>query len=191
MTKIATLLREAADRADAVVDGIRDDQLGDPTPCAEFTVRDLVNHLYQVVVNFQSLAQRQKVDFSNTPDATADPQWRKGFAAETGKLAEAWSDPSALAGVSPGMGLPQPVVGQMILLDLVLHPWDLARATGQAYAPDMDAVSELHAFADHMGPTARQMKVFGPEHPVPDDAGEFERLLAKAGRDPQWTSGSR
>jgi hypothetical protein len=71
-----------------------------------------------VVVNFQSLAQHKPADFSSTPDYTATEGWREAFAQETEKLVEAWSEPSALQGVSAGMGLPQPVIGQMALLDL-------------------------------------------------------------------------
>ena len=70
--------------------------------------------------------------------------WRDGFAEQTERLVDAWSDPTALDGVSPGMGLPQEVVGQMALLDLTLHPWDLAMAHGQAYQPVAGAVAEPH-----------------------------------------------
>lgn len=188
MTRIATLLQEAAATAVPVVRAVTDDRFGDRTPCEEFRVRDLVNHLYHVVVNFQLLAQKEPVDFATVPDYTADEGWRDGFAKETEKLVQAWSDPAALEGVSLGMGLPQPVVGQLVLLDLILHPWDLAMATGQDYRPSPDAVADLHAMVDRMGPTAREMKVFGPELPIPPGAGEFEALLARTGRDPMWTA---
>jgi uncharacterized protein (TIGR03086 family) len=118
----------------------------------------------------------------------AATDWREDFAKETEKLIEAWADPTALDGVSPGMGLPQPVVGQLVLLDLTVHPWDLARATGQEFVPSAAAVADLHALADEMGPTARKMKVFGAELAPRPGADDFDRLLAKAGRDPMWTA---
>jgi uncharacterized protein (TIGR03086 family) len=188
MTTISTLLREAADAGVPVLRGLRDSQLDDPTPCSEFRVRDLVNHLYQVVVNFQALARREKADFASIPDVVGTSDWRSGFAGEVEKLIAAWADPTALDGVSPGMGLPQPVVGQMVLLDLTLHPWDLARATGQPYAPSKAAVKDLHAMVDMMAEQARAMKVFGPPVQPPPGADDFELLLAKAGRDPMWTA---
>lgn len=186
---ISKLLRQAAEAGVPVVQGIKDDQLDDPTPCEEYRVRDLVNHLYHVVVNFQTLARRGKADFSSVPDvAGGTSDWRSGFATETEILIEAWADPAALVGVSPGMGLPQAVVGQMALLDLTLHPWDLAMATGQPYAPSPEAVKDLHGMVDMMAEQARAMKVFGPPVPPPAGASDFELLLAKAGRDPMWTA---
>ena len=55
MTTISNLLRASADRAAPVLAAIRDEQLGAPTPCAEYRVGDLINHLFQVVDNFEGL----------------------------------------------------------------------------------------------------------------------------------------
>ncbi len=58
-TKTSELLAVAAPRTVAVVRGISDEQLGLPTPCPDYTVRDLLGHLFDVVVNFQALARRE------------------------------------------------------------------------------------------------------------------------------------
>lgn len=188
-TKISELLAATVPGTLPVIRGVDDAQLDAPTPCAEYTVRDLLNHLFQVVVNFQALAARQPADFSSTPDRVT-PGWRDRFTDETARLIEAWADPAALEGVSPGMGLPQPVVGGMVLLDLTVHAWDLARASGQEFTPDPAAVGELSALAEQLAPQARQMGVFGEAVPVPPDAGDFDRLLGLTGRNPQWTPSS-
>ncbi|WP_144119325.1 TIGR03086 family metal-binding protein [Catellatospora sichuanensis] len=185
MTAISNLLRESADAAVPVLDAVTDDQVGSATPCADFRVGDLVNHLFQVVVNFQGLARREAADFSGTPDVLGT-DWRARFAAETDALVLAWTPESVLEGVSPGMGLPQLAVGRMALLDLTLHPWDLAVATGRPYTPVPAAVEELHTMVDEMGPMAREWKVFGDEVPVAADADPFTRLLGRTGRDPHW-----
>ncbi|MEU8821031.1 TIGR03086 family metal-binding protein [Actinoplanes sp. NPDC048796] len=180
-TEISTLLAAAAERTLPVIREVRDDQLDEPTPCAEFRVRDLLNHLFQVVVNFQALAVREQPDFSTTPDViTGD--WRRRFTDETATLIKAWSDPAALEGNSPGMGLPQPVVGNLVLVDLTVHGWDLAQATGQSYEPDPAAVKVLSPVIAQMAPQARQMGVFEDEVPVPEGASDFVRLLAISGR---------
>ncbi|MGK5684435.1 TIGR03086 family metal-binding protein [Actinoplanes sp. URMC 104] len=180
-TEISTLMAAAAERTVPVVRGIRDDQLGEETPCAEFRVRDLLNHLFQVVVNFQALARREQPDFSTTPDVLTDG-WRDRFADETQRLVAAWSDPAALEGVSPGMGLPQPVVGNLVLVDLTVHGWDLATATGQPYRPDDAAVKILLPVIEQLAPNGRKMGVFGAEVEAAADADDFVRLLAISGR---------
>ncbi|GAB2589061.1 TIGR03086 family protein [Paractinoplanes abujensis] len=184
-TEIGALLAAAAERTVPIVRGIRDEQLGEPTPCTEFRVRDLLNHLFQVVVSMQAAARREQLDFSTTPDFLTEG-WRDRFAAETGNLVAAWSDPVALEGVSPGMGLPQSLVGHLALADLTIHGWDLATATGRPYAPDDGAVEALLPFMEQMAPTGRKMGAFRDEVvEAPAGAADFERLLAFSGRTAQ------
>lgn len=188
---ISDQLSEASRRAIPVVRAVPDSALAAPTPCADYRVRDLLNHLLHVVVGFQSLAAKEPADFTTTPDRLAEDGWRDRFPRETDLLVRAWAEPGAEDGVSPGMGLPQPVVGAMALLDLTVHAWDLARATGQDFAPDPDGTDTLRSLVDRMGPTARSMGVFGEAVPVPEDATAFEALLADTGRDPRWAGPAR
>lgn len=168
-----------------LVAAVRDDQLDRATPCAAFQVRDLLNHLMKVVHNFQGLARREDVDWTPGPDRLVG-DWRTAFAAEASRLVDAWSDPATLDGMSPGMGLPQRTVGQMVLGDLVVHGWDLARGTGQDYRVDPSLVPALREFLDTMVETGRTMGAFGDPVDCPPDAGEFGELLAVTGRDPGW-----
>ncbi|MGW4500489.1 TIGR03086 family metal-binding protein [Micromonospora sp. NPDC004336] len=185
-TQTSDLLAVAAPPTVAVVRGIADDQLDLPTPCREYAVRDLLNHLFEVVVNFQALAAKRPVEWADKPDLLTDG-WRDRFEAETRRLVDAWSDPSTLEGVSPGMGMPQSTVGGMVLLDLTVHGWDLAVATGQPYRPAPEAMAALHELVAQLGPNARKMGVFA--EPVSADAGlsGLDRLLCDTGRDPAWT----
>jgi uncharacterized protein (TIGR03086 family) len=112
--------------------------------------------------------------------------WRARFTTEIDKLVAAWEPESALEGVSPGMGLPQVTVGRMALLDLTLHPWDLAVATDIPYTPDPEAVQELLVMLDELGPMPRKTGVFGEEVPVGPDADPFTRVLGRTGREPDW-----
>lgn len=180
---ISSLLDGARKQAEPVIRNITDDQLDAPTPCAEYTVRDLLNHLLHVVISFQELAAKRLADFSTTPDRlTGD--WRTLFATETEELVAAWAAPGADEGTSGQMGLPATTVGRMALLDLTVHAWDLAHATGQDFTPDPDAVTALFELVDQMGPTAREMNVFAAPADVPADAEPFQKLLAATGRTP-------
>ncbi len=171
----------AAERTVPVVRGIGDEQLSDPTPCAEFQVRDLMNHLYDVVVRFQAIAAKQSPDRSANPDHLHG-DWRAQFADETRKLVEAWSDPAAVEGDNPGRGMPQAMVANLALVDLTVHGWDLARATGQAYTPDPEVVAAVGPFTEKMAPMGRERGAFAEMTEFPPDADEFARLLAYTGR---------
>jgi uncharacterized protein (TIGR03086 family) len=178
-----TLLKAASAAALPVVRGIETDALGRPTPCTEYTVEQLMNHLFQVVINFQGLAEKKPTDFSTIPDYLHG-DWQDRFEAETARLVDAWAQPSSMEGVSPGMGLPQEIVAQMALLDLTIHSWDLAKATGQPFTPAPGTVEVLNAFVDRMGDNARKMKMFSEPCPVPEEASPMEKLIARTGRDP-------
>lgn len=186
---IGELLGIARERAVPVVRGIPDAALDAPTPCADYDVKALTNHLFQVIVQFQRLAVKEASDFGETtPDRVGEsPEWRERLADEADRLVAAWSAPGAEEGRTGGMNMPARLVGSMALLDLTVHVWDLARATGQDY-PGVDGavVAELAGAVAELAPTARQMGVFGEPVPEPEGASEFERLLARTGRDPYW-----
>jgi uncharacterized protein (TIGR03086 family) len=185
--KISELLEASGIRAVAVLDGIGDGQLGDRTPCTEYDVRALVNHLFQVVVQFQALAAKRDAEFSETVDYVGQgPDWRERFAAETRRLAVAWDAPGAEEGTAGQMGFPARTVGQMVLGDLTLHAWDLARATGRPYTPDPAVLADLAPAVAAIAPGARQAGVYGDPVEVPADASDFDVVLATTGRDPGW-----
>ncbi|MDX2703227.1 TIGR03086 family metal-binding protein [Streptomyces sp. PA03-6a] len=188
-TKTGELLAAARDRALPLVRALPDEALDAPTPCAEYDVRSLLNHLFHVVVGFQALAARGEADFSLTPDRLSEygDGWRARFEKETELLVEAWAAPGADEGVAGSMNLPARTVGAMALLDLTVHPWDLARATGLPFTPHEEGLRALEELVAAMGPTARQMGVFGEPAPVPAGACAFEALLAGTGRDPHWS----
>lgn len=190
MTKsISDLLEAAAERTVPVVRGITDAQLGHATPCAEYDVKGVADHLFQVMVNFQALAAKEEADFSVEPDHVGRGDWRAAFADETAALVRVWAAPGAEEGTSGAMGLPAGVVGRMALGDLTVHGWDLARATGQPYTPDPVVVGDVLGAFRELAPTGRRMGAFGEEFPLPDGgagASDFDRLLALTGRDPGW-----
>jgi uncharacterized protein (TIGR03086 family) len=185
---IGELLELARERAVPVVRGIADGALAAPTPCAEYDVKALVNHLFQVIVQFQRLAVKEPAEFGEPVDVvTGSPEWRERLAREAERLVAAWSAPGAEEGTTGVMGMPARLVGSMALLDLTVHVWDLARATGQDDpGADEAVVAELAGAVDELAPTARRMGVFGEPVPEAEGASAFERLLARTGRNPSW-----
>ena len=82
---LGDLLGAAAAQAVPVVRAIPDAALAHPTPCAEYDVKALVNHLFHVVVEFRELAAKKPADFTSTPDRVgAGDDWRDRFAEASG-----------------------------------------------------------------------------------------------------------
>lgn len=185
-SSIGSLLGAAAARAVPVVRAVREEQLGDPTPCAAFDVRELTGHLLDVVVNFTRLARKESSAFDKDADYLSRGDWRDLFADGAARLVAAWSEPGAEEGTTGGMNQPARFVGTIALMDLTVHAWDLARATHQDYAADPAGVEVLAAAIEDLAPAARDAGIFDAPKQVPADASPFEALLAATGRDPGW-----
>ncbi len=187
-----SLLRIAAPPTLDVVRRIEPDQLAAPTPCGDWDVRTLVDHLLFWAPALEAAAGKEPVAVptvgeGESPPADADRVRR--LEVRLGRLVEAWGRPEAWEGTT-ALGdptpLPAPMIGGMVLGEFVVHGWDLARATGQEVVWD-DAVLEFAL--EWLGQTAEQgrtMGVYGPAVPVPGDAPVLDRVLGLTGRNPHW-----
>jgi uncharacterized protein (TIGR03086 family) len=172
-----------------VVAGIRDDQLGDPTPCAGTSVAGLLAHLVGLTTAFRMAAEKAPVT-GRAPTSPDDlpPDWRTRLPPELDALVAAWRQPSAWEGTAEagGVVMPAPVAATVALDELLVHGWDLAAATGQRYAADPASVAACTGFAAQAAAEGPTPGLFGPPVPVPDDAPPLDRLLGLTGRDPAW-----
>ncbi|SNR55911.1 TIGR03086 family metal-binding protein [Blastococcus mobilis] len=175
-----------------VVAGVRDDQLGDPTPCEGTSVAALLDHLVGLTMAFRLAAEKE--EFAGGPSADAAhlaPDWRTRLPAQLAELSAAWRKPSAWEGTAEvaGVRMPAPAMAAVALNEVLVHGWDLAVATGQPYTADPAGVQAcLEMVGDRSDPTAEPEGLFGPVVPVPDDAPAFDRLLGLTGRDPRWAA---
>jgi uncharacterized protein (TIGR03086 family) len=176
------LIAEAVPPTLAVVRAIRPDQLDARTPCHEWTVRQLVDHLLEWGPALVAAARKELV----TPAQAGATDLESHFE----QLKEAWSGPTAWTGVTRlggPMELPAAMIGGMVLGEVVVHGWDLAEATGQN--PEWPA-GLLDFLYDEVAKTAemgREMGAYGPPVPVPDIATKLHRILGLTGRDPHWS----
>jgi uncharacterized protein (TIGR03086 family) len=191
-------LEPAARQLATLVASVGDDQLGAPTPCPAYTLGDLLDHVGGLSLAFTGAATKATSDATGqggSGDASRlGADWRARIRRDLGGLAVAWQDPEAWSGMTKagGIDLPGAVAGVVALDELVLHGWDVARATGQAYEPDPAAVEAIHGFLAQIATpeqAAMRSNIFGPIVPVPDEAPLFDRVLGLAGRDPAWTPG--
>lgn len=183
-------LGESCRRTTEVLNNVRDDQLDASTPCVDMPLRNMVAHIGGLAVAFTAAARKDLGPLTDTPPEESvgpEPDWRTAYPAYLAALAEAWREPDAWTGMTRagGVDLPAEVGGLVALAEVVIHGWDVARATGQPY--DVDA-AVADACLTHLAQfdTSGTEGLFGPAVAVPDDAPAMDRIIGLSGRDPAW-----
>ena len=190
-------LGPAADFLCGFIEAVPDGDLGRPTPCTEYTVGDLLHHIAGVTVAFGGAAVKTRGEASTMGpwgDASKlDADWRTSLPRRVRALAEAWHEPEAWTGMTRVGGSDQPgeVTGIILLGELVVHGWDLARGTGLPFEVDPVSLAPLYdlihqTFGAGQDPAARG-QAFGPAVPVASDAPALDQTLSLLGRNPAWS----
>ena len=187
MTSLPDLHDRALAATGRIVAGISDDQLSASTPCSEFDVRGLLNHVVSgnwwvaPLVDGKTIEEvGDRLDgdvLGDDPSAAYEASAKEAGAAF--QQAGAMERPVA---VSYG-----PVPGEIYaghrFMDVLIHGWDLAKATGQDTTLDPELVEELRVrVVDPQKDLLRASGMFGEDLDVPADADAQTRLLAELGR---------
>ncbi|GAA4911840.1 uncharacterized protein (TIGR03086 family) [Stackebrandtia albiflava] len=187
-------LAPAAETMRRLLTQVTDDQLDLPTPCERYRLGDLVEHVGGLASAFIDAARKAPGAGGAGPSGDAarlPPKWREIYGERLTELGEAWRDPAAWEGRTRagGVDLAGSEAGAVALDELVLHGWDVARAVGLPYEPDEATLDVVEPFvASFSGPGHEEARngLFGPEVTPPAGASRFARVLAMAGRDPEW-----
>lgn len=184
---------DTIEQLDAVLPGlvevssaITPDQMANPSPCSQFTVRDLFNHMIGGAGFFAAQFRGEPAPEPPPPGtdlAGDDPVAAMRDALEA--LGTAAKSPGALERtvVAPFGEVPGDVAARFLVVDGMVHAWDLAQATGQTFAPPEDVAAEALAFAHQaIAPEMRDGDTFAAEVPAPAGASTLERLVAFTGR---------
>jgi uncharacterized protein (TIGR03086 family) len=175
-----TLLTGALDQAAGLLGRVGDDQLAAPTPCADWSIGDLVDHLVNTPSVFTTIMRGEEPDWGAPPPRVgADREAR--FRAAGDDLVAAWRA-TADGGGSARIGAENSPLDWQ-LAELAVHTWDLATAMEQPTAALDPAVAERGLAFMQVGLTAdNRAPVFAPEVPAPPDADAYTRIAAFAGR---------
>lgn len=177
-----------AEAIGALIAGMSPDQVDAPTPCADWDVRGLLNHLVGAAHLYGSV-------FAGQAPAASEEHPGDLIGSDP---AGAWAGACAvfIAGVdSPGAlerpiptpvgALPGAVMLEVLKFDLLVHAWDLARATGQSFDPPASAVEESMQVARMLiSSEMRDGGMFAAEVVPGADASAIDRLAAFSGRQP-------
>ena len=186
----ATTLQQACDATERVVSRVRADQHGLPTPCAQWDVRDLLNHLLGTFSLGAALLGDTPPTVAMGPgdlppvDLVGDDAAGAYRLGAEGLLAAAAGDSLSRPHTTPLGEMPGAVLGGFTALDIVVHGWDLAVATGQDRALDDSLAEQVLAFARQTITDDTRAPRIGPEIAVRDGASATDRLVAYLGRQP-------
>jgi len=172
--------------------GVGEAELTAPTPCEGWTVAALLVHIIGFCSAFAQAARK----LTGVPGIDGPPPqpnaadlpmyWRSRMPVLIEELAAAWRDPAAWTGTSRvgGTTMPAATIGAYGMNELVMHSWDLAKATGQDYAADpriLEALIEL--------PSQQPPGSFAPRVEIEDEFCLLDAAVSRAGRDPRWRRG--
>jgi uncharacterized protein (TIGR03086 family) len=176
-TAIADRYRRLAGDFARLLDRVADDGWTAPTPCSDWSVAELVDHVISTQGMFRGFVGRAN------PELPEDR--RRAWAEASGLVQADLDDPERAAQTFQGHFGEQTfaaAVDRFLNTDLVIHGWDLARATGQDDRIDPSDVRRVAEVATGFGEAMRGPGAFGPEIEPAADADEQERLLAFLGR---------
>ncbi|GAA0474074.1 TIGR03086 family protein [Actinoplanes capillaceus] len=174
----------------ALLLGVDDRDLTAPTPCPGWPVAALLDHLMGLAHAFTLAARKRSGVDGPPPEPSAEHlsrHWRSRLPVLLAELSMAWKDPAAWTGTAQagGVTMPATAMGAVAMNELVMHGWDLARATGQDFAADPRALEQLIEFLGQ-GPGEGTPGLFGPRVPVGPEEDLLAQALGLAGRDPAW-----
>jgi uncharacterized protein (TIGR03086 family) len=178
---VAERYRRLASLMTRRIAAVPDEAWSSPTPCEQWTVRELVGHLLGVHGRFQELVGRSLVDH---PPVEEDPIG--AWAAVRDQMQADLDDPGRVSEEYDGL-LGRSTFGAsvdgFVCFDLVVHGWDLARATGQDETIPSEDVGRIQAMVDKMGPMMLENGVISRQLDPGPDAAPQQRLLGALGRE--------
>jgi len=159
---------------------VPDDRWAAPTPCADWTARDLVGHLVSTSGMFLGFIGQDPPEGTSVDD---DPLG--AFTEARDAVQAALDDPASANQEYDGLTGPTTFakgVDGFLAADLVIHRWDLARATGQDEGLPVEEVRRVYETLKPMDEQMRQPGAFGPKVEPPAGADEQTQLLCFLGR---------
>lgn len=181
MDMLATL-RGTAANTQRIIEGIRPDQMGNATPCADMDVRGILEHMVgggSMVTGMLTGSQPEAIEVGGEPAAAMKQM--------TEQLLVAFEQPGILEKEFDfgGTGMSGARLLGIALMETVVHGWDIARATEQDHGIPEPLAEGMLAQARHMPDSYRGEAgaPFRPEVPIAQDAPAVDRLMAFLGRE--------
>lgn len=184
MSDISERYRTVADQFTRVAVAVPDDAWDNPAPCEGWVARDVVRHMVDWIPPF--LESGAALELPPGPKVDDDPvgAWK----ALSDGVQALLDDPQIAAGEfshpQAGTHTIEDAISMFFLNDVLIHIWDLARATGGDETLDAAEVHRMLAGIEPYDEMLRSSGHYGPRVAVSDDADEQTKLIAFLGRQP-------
>jgi uncharacterized protein (TIGR03086 family) len=177
--------RRLAEVFDTTMEAISPGDWNNPSPCEGWSARDVLSHVLDSeadVVTKVGLSIERSVNLTDDPVAA----WRE----VRDGMQTVLDDPATAALEYESFGSPTTIaatVERFFCFDLIVHRWDIARAAGKDITIPAEDVAAAHAFLDSIGQMIYDYGASAPAVAVAEEASSQDKLLGRAGRDPQWS----
>jgi uncharacterized protein (TIGR03086 family) len=190
MAETVDLVSRALEQMRTALERVPTASLDAPTPCHDWTVRDLLRHVVrQSLRNFTVSARGDIPDWSAATPELGET-WLEDYRHGAETLLHIWrtADLDRQVPMPGGAETPLRSRADQQISELCMHAWDLTKATQQSITLDDELAEHALAWSRQMlQPQFRgQGKAFGDQVPVPAEAPAYERLAGWFGRDPHW-----
>ena len=187
MDVLATM-QQVLDRTNQVVDKVDDSQLGNSTPCTEWTVRDVINHVTGGATMFAECVEHGSIPDDRFGQLIGGDNlgndWRASYRTASDNARAAFGAPGVLDRMVklPFGEMPAGAALNIAIADVMTHACDIAKATGQTIDDPKLLDTALETAHQVISPDFRQPGFFDAEQTVPAGASAMDKLLAFAGR---------
>jgi uncharacterized protein (TIGR03086 family) len=177
-------IEKATEQAQQAINGVKPDQMGDPTPCSEFDLKGLLNHVIAGMGMLHTAATGGKAVPPTENIVGDDPAGQ--YATARAELLNALKEPGVFEKnwEMPFGAMPGKMMAGIAFMEHTTHAWDIRKATGQDTELPEDLAKECFELVQPMDAMMRTPGVCGPAVEVPDTATTTEKLIAFLGRQP-------
>jgi len=151
---------------------VQADSLDGPTPCSDWTLGQLVDHVVAAPTKFAVMVRGEQPDWSASPPHLEDG-WAAAFRSAADDLMHLWHQGSASEGNDPDWQT----------AEFAVHSWDLATALGRSTSElDPEVAEQGLGFMKANLREEMRGEVFGPQQPAPSGGDAYDAIAAFAGR---------
>jgi uncharacterized protein (TIGR03086 family) len=186
-----SLLANVMDKCGDIIAGVTDDQRDQPTPCPDYDVATMIDHIVGWARVFEAGANGRTLD-EDPAQYHAGPDPAAEFRAAAAGIVASWRDEGLDRKVTltGGAEMDGAMAFNITLMEYTVHGWDLAVATGQPVPyTEAEAAAVIERAQVTLPPEYRGEGMgFGHAVPVADDAPAIDRLVGFLGREPSFAS---